>query len=126
MRDEQPVGSLAEEAAQLLGALGEWARDQGADVGSGWAEHLGDGPDASAAECRWCPVCRTLHAVGRTSPEVREQLTIAASALVRAATGILASFADGGRRPSGRAGFERINLDDEHDTGGPAPDVWKD
>ena len=32
----EPVGSVGEEAAKLLGALSEWARDQGTDyAGSG-------------------------------------------------------------------------------------------
>ena len=83
------VGSVGEEAAKLLVALSGWAKDQGADMGhavAGFAdqaarsardvdEHLATG----AAECRWCPVCRTVHALRQTSPEVRAQLTSAAA-----------------------------------------------
>ena len=70
---EEQVGSVAEEAAKLVGALSEWARDHGSDLGEGLSglvdhaaasarevnEHLATG----AAECTWCPLCRTVHAV---------------------------------------------------------------
>jgi hypothetical protein len=117
------VGSVGEEAAKLLGALSDWARDQGSDVGQGLGgmasqaasslhdinEHLATG----SAECTYCPVCRTVHAVRQTSPEVRAHLAQAASSLMHAAAGMLATIPppDSGRGP----GVERIDLDEPED-----------
>ena len=127
--DEQ-VGTVAEEAAKLLGALSGWAKDQGADMGHAVAgladqaarsardvdEHLATG----AAECRWCPVCRTVHALRQTSPEVRAQLTSAAASLLQAASAMLATAVPGQpAQPGQRSGVEHIDLDD-----GPAD--WPD
>lgn len=137
----EQVGSVGEEAAKLLGALADWARDQGAEVGGGLgAAAAGLAGQAAAAakevdahlatgapECRWCPVCRAVHAVRSCAPEVREQLLVAADALVKAAAGFLATQVPEGARdavpPSGPAprghgprppqpsGVERIDLD---------------
>lgn len=118
------VGSVAEEAAKLLGALGDWAKDHGSGLGQGMAdlagqaarsvkdvdEHLATG----APECTYCPVCRTVHVLRETSPEVRAQLATAATALLQAASGLLATAVrDTPRGPS--AGVERIDLDDGPD-----------
>jgi hypothetical protein len=115
------VGSVGEEAAKLLGALSDWARDQGSDVGEGLSglaaqaaatmhevnEHLATG----SAECTYCPVCRTVHAVRQTSPEVRAHLSQAASSFLQAAAGLMATLPS--QEPSGRAtGVEHIDLDD--------------
>ena len=122
------VGSVGEEAAKLLGALSDWARDQGSDVGEGLSglashaatslqdinEHLATG----SAECTYCPVCRTVHAVRQTSPEVRAHLTQAASSLLNAAAGFLATLPQ--QDSSGRTpGVERIDLDADD----PEPDA---
>lgn len=102
------VGSVAEEAAKLFGALGDWAKDHGSGRGQ-------------AAECTWCPVCRTVHALRETSPEVRAQLATAATALLQAASGLLATAVPDTRRdPS--TGVERIDLDDGPDDGPDWPD----
>jgi hypothetical protein len=126
---EEQVGSVAEEAMKLVGALSDWARDHGSDLGQGLTglvdqaaataqdvnEHLATG----APECTWCPICRTVHAVRQTSPEVRAHLTSAASSLLQAAAGLLAtSVTDHARMPPD--GVERIDLDDETD--GPWPE----
>jgi hypothetical protein len=101
------VGTLAEETAKLLGALSGWAREHGAEVGqgaSGVADHLVDQVSAAAhqvdeqlatgaPECTVCPICRTVHAVRQLSPEVRAHLSVAASSLVQAAAGVLATVA---------------------------------
>ena len=128
-----PVGSVTEEAVKLFGALSDWARDHGSDLGEGLTglvdhaaatvrevdEHL----DTGAPECTWCPICRTVHAVRRTSPEVRAHLASAASSLIQAAAGVLATAvppdAGGRTRSAGRDhGVEHIDLDE-------APDgVW--
>jgi hypothetical protein len=125
---EEHVGSVAEEAAKLMGALSDWARDHGSDLGEGLTgladhaaasarevnEHLATG----APECTWCPVCRTVHAVRQTSPEVRAHLATAASSLLQAAAGLLATTVPDHART--REGVERIDLDDETD--GPWPE----
>ena len=118
------VGTEAEEAAKLLGALGDWAKDHGSGLGQGVAdlagqaarsvkdvdEHLATG----APECTYCPVCRTVHVLRETSPEIRAQLATAATSLLQAASGLLATAAGETRRdPS--AGVERIDLDDGPD-----------
>jgi len=115
----EPVGSVGEEAAKLLGALSEWARDQGTDyagtaagAASSFAhavhdvnEHIATG----SADCRYCPVCQVIHVVRGTSPEVRAHLSTAASSLMQAAAGLLATRTDG---PTGRSSVEKIDLDD--------------
>ena len=114
------VGSVGEEAAKLFGALSDWARDHGGDLGqglSGLAEQaagavheVGEHLDTGSPECTWCPVCRTVHVIRETSPEVRDHLAAAAASLVQAAAGVLAATAKGGG-PRARTGMERIDLD---------------
>lgn len=119
------IGSVAQEATKLLGAVADWARDHGSDLGAGVAA-LADQAAASAhelsdhlatddPECRYCPVCRTVHAVRTASPEVRAQLTTAASSFLQAAAGLLAA----GSGPSGKPPVERIDLDDLDDLADP-------
>jgi len=123
-----PVGTLGEEATRLLSALQDWARDSGseyADAGAAAAagaasgahrisEHLATGGD----DCRYCPVCRVISAVRGTSPEVRAHLASAATSLISAAAGVLATrvpeqradaHPEGGRS----APVQRIHLDGE-------------
>lgn len=118
------VGSVGEEAAKLLGALADWARDQGSDVGQGLGglasqaaatlhdvnEHIATG----SAECTYCPICRTVHAVRQTSPEVRAHLTSAATSLLNAAAGFLATLPQPDQ-PGRSPGVEHIDLDDPED-----------
>lgn len=115
---DEPVGSVGEEAAKLFAALSGWARDQGTDyagAASGAAaamsetvqainEHVATGSE----DCRYCPVCQVIHAVRTTSPEVKEHLAVAASSLMHAAAGLLATHvpADKG------SPVEKIDLDD--------------
>lgn len=89
-----PLGSAAEEAARLFAAVSGWARDQAADVG----EHLA----TDAAECTYCPICRTVHLLREVTPEVREHLSTAASSLFQAALGLVAA-ASSAAAASGRA-----------------------
>ena len=113
------VGSLAEEATKLLGALNGWARDQGDGLGesvSGLSNHaataahdLNEHLATGSAECTVCPLCRTVHAVRQLSPEVKAHLTSAATSLVHAAAGILATAAPA--PSSDRGGVEHIDLD---------------
>lgn len=118
---QDEIGSVAEEATKLLGAVADWAREHGSDLGAGVAA-LADQAAATAhdlnahiatddPECRYCPICRTVHAVRTASPEVRAQLTSAASSFLQAAAGMLAAGA-GGSAGTGRP-VQRIDLDDD-------------
>lgn len=101
----EQVGSLADEAARLFGALSDWARD--ATEESDEHEHTG------SPECTWCPLCRTVHAVRQAAgPEVRGHLAVAASALLQAAAGVLAAAASDAPRD---AGVEHIDLEGDLD-----------
>ena len=114
------VGSLAEEAGKLMGALAGWAKEHGIEAGHGLSglagdalhdvdEHLATG----APECTYCPICRTVHVVRQLSPEVKTHLASAASSLMLAAAGVLATVApDEGRTGAARDGVEKIDLDE--------------
>ena len=67
---DEPVGSVGDEAAKLLGALADWAGDRRGDRVRDVNEHIATGD----AECLYCPICRTVHAVREASPEVKAQL----------------------------------------------------
>jgi hypothetical protein len=114
----EAIGSVGEEAAKLFVALSGWARDQG-------SEHAGTAAGAAAAmsetvrninehiatgseDCRYCPVCQVIHAVRTTSPEVKAHLAVAASSLMHAAAGVLATQVP----PEKNAPVEKIDLDD--------------
>lgn len=97
--EDDPVGSVAEEAAKLLGALSGWAGEHAREVD----QHLATG----SAECLYCPVCRTVHAVRQASPEVKAQLASAAATFLEAASGLLAAAAKP-EQPSPRV--EHIDL----------------
>ncbi|WP_027862813.1 hypothetical protein [Marmoricola sp. URHB0036] len=121
--EHEPVGSVGEEAAKLLGALSEWARDQGTDYAGSAAgaastfahavrdvnEHIA----TDSEDCRYCPVCQVIHVVRSTSPEVREHLSVAASSLMHAAAGLLATHTS----PSSSPPVQKIDLDDGDDGG---------
>ncbi len=128
--DKEPeIGSVGEEAMKLFGALADAARQQaGEAAGSagGFAaqaaamahevsEHIATGE----AECRYCPVCRVVHAVRQTSPEVKTHLMVAASSLLQAAAGLMETLppppgADAAHPRS--AEVEHIDLDDGDET----------
>lgn len=97
---DEPVGSVGDEAAKLLGVLAGWASEHARDLN----EHVATGD----AECLYCPICRTVHAVRGASPEVRNQLATAASSFLQAAAGLLA--AANPAEPTSRV--QRIDLDD--------------
>ncbi|WP_166391710.1 hypothetical protein [Nocardioides ochotonae] len=121
------VGSVAEEAAKLFGALAGLAREHAPDLGaglSGLADHAEQVADQNPAdehrcdehraECTWCPVCRTVHLVRQTSPEVRAHLASAVTSLARAAAGLLATAVpDEARAP--HPGVDHIDLDEDPD-----------
>ncbi len=122
------VGSLAEEATKLLGALNGWAREQGgglAESVSGVSEHAtATAHDVSshfatgAAECTVCPVCRAVHAARHLNPDAKNHLASAAASLMHAAAAVLATEVPAERSAEGD-GIEHIDLDD-------AADAWPD
>lgn len=113
-----PVGSAAEEAAKLLGAVSEWAREHGSDVGTAFggladqvsaAAHGVDAHLATGEDCRYCPLCRAVQVYRSASPEVREHLATAVTSLAQAASAMLATAV-----PERRGtGVERIDLTDD-------------
>lgn len=121
--DAHEVGSLADEAAKLFGALSGWARDQAGDAGGGLSdlaahaaasahdlnEHLATG----AAECTVCPVCRAVHAVRQLSPEVTAHLTAAAASLAQAAAAVMATTPGRSTSSEEPDGVEHIDLVDD-------------
>ena len=105
--DREQVGSVAEEAAKLLGALSGWAKEHG-DGFSSVAEDLHEHVAGGSSECTWCPLCRAVAAVRQTSPEVRAHLASAASSLMLAVSGMMAT-----QPPTGDDRVQRIDLDDD-------------
>ncbi len=67
----EAAGTLAEEAAKLLGAAEEW-----------WRAHAPAAPAHAETECRICPFCQVVAAVRQ--PEVVEHLATAGTALLLA------------------------------------------
>jgi len=120
---DENVGSVTEEAAKLLHALQDWANESGSEYAGAAAtaaegaaaavhrvdEHIATG----AAECSYCPVCRVISAVRGTSPEVRQHLTTAATSLMHAAAGLLATQTPEPSKERADAGVEKIDLSDD-------------
>lgn len=125
-RLDEAVGSVAEEAARLLAALGRPAPD-GDRFSSPDSEQPPDAPEqehvhvamGDAETCSWCPVCRSVTLVRSLSPETLTQVAEVASA----AASLLADLAgrhtesDRGTRPPGpeRPRTEPIAVDDEEE-----------
>jgi hypothetical protein len=119
--DDPEVGSVSEEAAKLVGALSDWAKDQGsggaapglgaslaglADLAREIDAHVG------GENCTYCPLCRLIGAVRATSPEVKSHLATAATSLLQAAASAMATpVPPEAQRRSGPV--QRIDLDDE-------------
>jgi len=127
------VGSVAEEAAKLLGALSGWARDHGSTVGhavadaaqgaahgaAGAAQNVNEHLATGSAECLYCPICRAVHYIRTTNPEVKAHLAIAASSLMQAASALLATDVPEPKQPTG---VEHIDLEAEGEW---PPDDWE-
>lgn len=111
------VGSVAEEAAKLIGALQDWATESGADragtAARGAAEVLRSVVDdiGHGEDCVYCPLCRLINRARVTSPEVREHLVEALASLAQAATAALQQQRREGP-PRRGSGPEHIDLDD--------------
>ncbi|MFC7494759.1 MULTISPECIES: hypothetical protein [unclassified Nocardioides] len=103
--DGPDVGTVAEEAAKLLGALSGWAKDATHDLD----EHLAPG----APECTYCPICRTVHAVRELSPEVKDQLATAATSALQAIAGLVGAAGRSAHTSGGAGGVEHIDLDED-------------
>ena len=112
------IGSLAEEATKLFGALSEWARDHAGEAGDGLsgladqaaasAHDLNDHLAAGAAECTVCPICRTVR---QLSPEVKTHLAAAASSLMQATASLLATPMS--QQRDSKRDVEHIDLNDD-------------
>lgn len=92
-------GPLAEEAARLVEAIGEWARD---NIGAA-PPVAGTGP-----ECQVCPLCQLLALVRRTQPETFGHLADASASMVAALRTIVESH---DRHRAGSSGVEHIDID---------------
>lgn len=92
-------GPLAEEAARLVEALGDWARGAVGDPLAG----VGDGP-----ECQVCPVCQVLALVRRTQPETFAHLVDAATSMMAALRSVVDHHDQHGHADGG---VERITLE---------------
>lgn len=121
-----PVGSAAEEAAKLLGALADWAKERGPELGvglsglaqhaaSGFASTFGEHVDTGAPECDWCPICRTVHVVRQASPEVRDHLVSAATSLLHATMTLLGSTDPANDPTKRQAQVQNIDLSGNDD-----------
>jgi hypothetical protein len=117
MTDGDQVGSVGEEAAKLLGALQDWARDTGSaqlgavagDLGA-QARDLG-AHVAHGEDCRYCPVCQAIRVFRETSPEVKQHLATAAGSLAQAVS-LYLNASTGDQADEGPA-TQRIDLDDD-------------
>jgi hypothetical protein len=120
-----PVGNVAEEAVKLLHALQGWAEQSGgqyaeatASAAAGAARKLKDVDEHIATggqDCTYCPLCQAIGAVRGTSPEVRQHLASAATSLMHAVAGVMATQVPD--QSTGRPGssVEKIELSDDDD-----------
>ena len=121
--EDESVGSVAEEAAKLLHALQDWARESGSEYGDATAgaagvaasmaqqvnEHFATGD----ATCTYCPLCKVIAAVRSTSPEVRQHLSVAATSLIHAAAELMATDVAAASDRHESPTTTKIDLDDE-------------
>jgi len=94
-------GPLADEAARLVEAIGEWARGAAAGVSMPTA--------GGSAECQVCPFCQLLSLVRRTQPETFGHLADASASMVAALRTVVERHDHGSTHKSG---VERIDLDE--------------
>jgi hypothetical protein len=93
--EQEPVGSLGEEAVKLFKTLQDWAQESGGDAAvtgaasafASFNEHIATGDQ----ECRYCPICQVISAVREVSPEVKQHLGTAASSLLQAAAAAMST-----------------------------------
>jgi hypothetical protein len=95
----EAVGSLADEAAKLLGAAEEW-----------WRAHAPGAPEHLGPECRVCPFCQLLAVVRHAQPDLFEHLTDAANALLLAARSAVEAQERAWSRSRADVPVERIDI----------------
>ena len=121
--EREPVGSVGEEAAKLLHALQDWAKESGAEHAGGAASAAAGAADAMRSinehiatggeDCRYCPICQMISAVRNTSPEVKQNLSIAATSFMQAVAGLMATNAPDADKKRRDSGVEKIDLSDD-------------
>jgi hypothetical protein len=112
---------------KLLQALQGWAKESGQDFGEsasagtagagGLLQSVNEHIATGGQDCTYCPVCRTIAAVRATSPEVKQHLSTAASSLLQAAAGLLATHVPDTSSRRSEAGVEHIDLTDDGEWG---------
>lgn len=91
---DEPVGSLAEEAAKLFGALTDSRHTQGSTgdgPGEGTGERAAEGHTAERCPHTWCPVCQFAEYV-HDNPELMRQITDSAAAFMASVRDVLDQF----------------------------------
>jgi hypothetical protein len=125
----EEVGSVAEEAAKLIGALSGWAREHGEDLSTGLGHGFADAAHgvsdaahnlndhlATGDDCTYCPICRGVQFLRTASPEVRAHLATAASSLLQAGAGLVATQVQTSGGPERRtSSVQHIDLDRDMD-----------
>ncbi len=120
----QAVGTLADEAAQLLDAVvarldrlksaipapaqSGGGRDTAAPTEGGESEHI-----AGAGCVSWCPICRSAELLQGDRPELTGKLVDAALLLVTTVRSLIPkaeTTGGAGPTPAGRPGVERIDI----------------
>lgn len=122
------VGSVGEEAVKLFGALADMARQHTGDAAesvstiagqaAAMAHEVNEHIATDDPECTYCPICRVVHVVRQTSPEVKAHLMTAASSLLQAAAGLMETLPPPtGGAPARGPEVERIDLDEADEPG---------
>lgn len=110
-----PEGAPTEDLRTSLGGLAAHLSRTWRDID----QHVATG----APECLYCPLCRTVHVVRSTSPEVRAHLATAAGSLLEAGLAVLGSLPTGEAEHADPARRGRdvhhIDLDDGPDPARP-------
>lgn len=123
---EQP-GYVLEEAVKLLDTLrrrwnstvggpGGAGATGGEDPGDVWGQAVREEPEhlpGAAAECRYCPICRTIAAAREGGPDVVSHMMDAGQSLIAAVREAAAAYErarppdpPGGARPAGTRGWD--------------------
>jgi hypothetical protein len=106
-------GPLAEEAARLVEAIGDWARSAVSSVGDATGTRAGGDPSepgratGHGPECQVCPVCQLLGLLRRTQPETFAHLADASASMLAALRTVVERHDHAGAT----SGVERIDLD---------------
>jgi hypothetical protein len=111
--EQDPVGSVGEEAVKLFKALQDWAQEGGGDAAASGAasafQNLNEHFATGGQDCKFCPLCQVISAVREVSPEVKQHLSTAASSLLQAA----AAMASDASRRREDSPVEKIDLSDD-------------